>query len=217
MTALRQSAIMELEKIPEDKLSFVIQIMQWVNGLYNDTNSERKEAFARLEQLRKKGTVTDDDAEFIKGVSMKWDFNDNYSLGNILGFRKSVITNSGQINPPAFFEDAKKVILSCTEGNTKGCIAAHSISNMFFILRKDYTAKERREILSSLCTIFDLEGIDKAKLLSGLANEDFSDFEDCLQMECAKSYGADYIVTRNVSDYSVSDIKAILPSEYLGL
>ena len=110
-----------------------------------------------------------------------------------------------------------KVISSCTEGNTKGCIAAHSISNMFFILRKDYTAKERREILSNLCTIFDVEGIDKAKLLSGLANEEFSDFEDCLQMECAKSYGAEYIVTRNVSDYSVSDIKAILPSEYLGL
>ena len=66
MTALRQSAIMELEKIPEDKLSFVIQIMQGVNGLYNDTNKERKEAFARLEQLRKKGTVTDDDAEQIK-------------------------------------------------------------------------------------------------------------------------------------------------------
>lgn len=116
-----------------------------------------------------------------------------------------------------FFEDAKDIILSCTEGNTKGCIAAHSISNMFFILRKDYTIKERREILSSLCTIFDVEGIDKSKLLSGLENEEFSDFEDCLQMECAKSYGADYIVTRNISDYSASDIKAILPSEYLGL
>ena len=63
MTALRQSAMMELEKIPEDKLSFVIQIMQGVNGLYNDTNSEREEALARLEQLRKKGTVTDDAAE----------------------------------------------------------------------------------------------------------------------------------------------------------
>ena len=116
-----------------------------------------------------------------------------------------------------FFEDAKKVILSCTEGDTKGCIAAHSISNMFFILRKDYTASERREILSSLCTIFDVEGIDKAKLLASLANEEFSDFEDCLQMECAKSYGAEYIVTRNVADYSTSDIKAILPSEYLEL
>ncbi len=30
-----------------------------------------------------------------------------------------------------FFEEANKAILSCTEGNTKGCIAAHSISNMF--------------------------------------------------------------------------------------
>ena len=36
-------------------------------------------------------------------------------------------------------------------------------------------------------------------------------------MECAKSYGAEYIVTRNVSDYTASDIKAILPSEYLGV
>lgn len=63
MTTLRQSAIRELEKLPEDKLSFVIQIMQGVNGLYNDNQSERKEAFARLEQLRKKGTVTDYDSE----------------------------------------------------------------------------------------------------------------------------------------------------------
>ena len=46
---------------------------------------------------------------------------------------------------------------------------------MFFILRKDYNIKERREILSHLCTIFDVEGIDKTKLLIGLANEDFSD------------------------------------------
>ena len=63
MTALRQSAMMELEKIPEDKLIFVIQIMQGVNGLYDNSNDERKEAFVRLEQLRKKGTVVDDAAE----------------------------------------------------------------------------------------------------------------------------------------------------------
>lgn len=114
-----------------------------------------------------------------------------------------------------FYEKARKVILMCTEGRTKGCIAAHSISNMFFILRKDYNAKERREILAGLCTIFDVEGIDKDKLLAGLQNEDFSDFEDCLQMECAKSYGAEYIVTRNVIDYEMSEIKAILPEDYL--
>lgn len=114
-----------------------------------------------------------------------------------------------------FFEDAKGVILACTEGKIRGCIAAHSISNMFFILRKDYNSKERREILLNLFKIFDVEGIDKAKLISGLVNESFSDFEDCLQMECAKAYGANYIVTRNVSDYVASEVKAIEPKEYL--
>ena len=54
---------MELEKLPEDKLTFIIQIMRGVNGLYADTDLERKEAFARLEQLRRKGTVTDDEVE----------------------------------------------------------------------------------------------------------------------------------------------------------
>ncbi len=114
-----------------------------------------------------------------------------------------------------FFENAKEIIMSCTDGKVKGCIAAHSIPNMFFILRKDYNAKERREILLNLCKIFDIEGIDEAKLISGLTNEDFSDFEDCLQMECAKSYGADYIVTTNVSDYATSEVKAVTPKDYL--
>lgn len=63
MTALRQSTMKELERLPEDKISFVLQIMQGVNGLYNDNQSERKEAFERLEQLRRKGNVVDYDAE----------------------------------------------------------------------------------------------------------------------------------------------------------
>lgn len=116
-----------------------------------------------------------------------------------------------------FYEDAEKIVHACVEGTIKGCIAAHSISNMFFILRKDYNTKDRREVLSSLCAIFDVEGIDRAKLLSALQNEDFSDFEDCLQMECAKAYNAEYIVTRNLSDYKTSEIQAILPRDYLEL
>lgn len=63
MTALRQSALTELEKLPEDKLTFIIQIMQGVNGLYEDTKSEKKEAFAKLEKLRRKGTITTDEEE----------------------------------------------------------------------------------------------------------------------------------------------------------
>ena len=72
---------------------------------------------------------------------------------------------------------------------------------MFFILRKTYDVKERRELLLSLFEIFDVEGIDSEKLMKGLKNETFSDFEDCLQMECAESFCAQYIVTRNTADY----------------
>ena len=63
MTAIRQTAFRELEKMPEDKVVFILQIMQGVNGLYTDNKPEREEAFAQLELLRKKGTVTDDEAE----------------------------------------------------------------------------------------------------------------------------------------------------------
>ncbi len=96
-----------------------------------------------------------------------------------------------------FYEDAKNIISICVDGKTKGCIAAHSISNMFYILRKNYGAK--------------------INLVAGLQNEDFSDFEDCLQMECAKTCGAEYIVTRNVNDYKASEVRAILPKDYLEL
>lgn len=36
-------------------------------------------------------------------------------------------------------------------------------------------------------------------------------------MECAKAFSAEYIVTRNIDDYKSSEIKAILPKEYLKL
>lgn len=43
MTAIRQEAIQMLEKVPEDKLGFVIQIMKGVNGLLGTSNEKEKE------------------------------------------------------------------------------------------------------------------------------------------------------------------------------
>ena len=54
MTALRQSVMRELERLPEDKISSIIQIMQDINGVYDEKQSERKEAFSKIEWLRKK-------------------------------------------------------------------------------------------------------------------------------------------------------------------
>lgn len=63
----------ELEKLPEDKISFILQIIQGVNSLNNDNQIERKEAFGRLEQIRKKGTVVDYNAELASYRDEKYD------------------------------------------------------------------------------------------------------------------------------------------------
>lgn len=55
MTALRKDAMELLEQIPEDKLYFIVQIMQGINGLYKSESQEaRDRAFEDLESLRKK-------------------------------------------------------------------------------------------------------------------------------------------------------------------
>jgi predicted nucleic acid-binding protein len=114
-----------------------------------------------------------------------------------------------------FSDDANEIIELCLREKIKGCIAAHSIADMYYILRKDMEPHRRRETLINFCRIFEVIDVDKNKLINSLENENFSDFEDCIQMECAKEFGAEYIVTRNIDDYKTSEIPAITPKECL--
>ena len=55
MTQIRQDAIKLLEQIPEDKIIFIIQIMQGLKGLYADDDmGQSEDAFLQLEKMRKK-------------------------------------------------------------------------------------------------------------------------------------------------------------------
>ena len=113
-----------------------------------------------------------------------------------------------------YAESAKKIVVACKQKKVIGCIAAHTVSNMFFILRKTYSVEDRRTILKDIYKLFDVEGIDRLKIIQALDNSDFKDFEDCLQMQCAKSFRADYILTRNLADYRDSEIACISPEEF---
>jgi predicted nucleic acid-binding protein len=126
----------------------------------------------------------------------------------------NVLIDFALIREP-FSEDANKIIELCLSEKIQGCIAAHSVSDMYYILRKDMEPRRRRETLINFCEIFEVIDIDKNKLVNSLKNENFSDFEDCLQMECAKEFDAKYIVTRNTDDYKTSVIQAVTPKEYL--
>ena len=114
-----------------------------------------------------------------------------------------------------YFDDADTIIKLCADKKVGGYLAAHTIPNLFYILRKYFSEDDRRTALLQLCEIFVIEGIDSQKIITAIGNKNFTDFEDCLQDECAASAGVDYIITRNIKDFLNAKIEAILPSDFL--
>ena len=94
-------------------------------------------------------------------------------------------------------------------------MAAHSVANIFYILRKQFSISEIKKLLLELCEFIEIAGIQKKQVIAALTDEALGDFEDRLQVECAMKVNADYIVTRNISDFSASPIPAILPENFL--
>ena len=75
VTKIRQDAIKLLEQIPEDKLIFIIQIMQGMNGLYKeDDMKEREKALRSLERLRRKMPEIDYDREQLRQSVLRFSF-----------------------------------------------------------------------------------------------------------------------------------------------
>lgn len=96
-------------------------------------------------------------------------------------------------------------------------MAAHSIPNLFYILRKDLRQEERRALFKDLCSIFRISDLNTKKIMAALDNDKFIDFEDCLQEQCAVEEVADYSVTRNPDDFIESRVKVIQPDELVSL
>ena len=118
-------------------------------------------------------------------------------------------------NREPYADNAKKFLEKCAAREVTGILAAHSIPNMFYIFRKNFSQDERRFLLKNLCNIFKISDLNAKKILAALENEKFVDYEDCLQEECAVESMADYIVTRNPADFANSRVKVILPEEFL--
>ncbi len=115
---------------------------------------------------------------------------------------------------PAFYEDAAKIFKLCEVKKISGVISALSIPNIMYILRKELDADKTREILDSLMLIFSVADL-KADDLKKAADMRFKDYEDAIQSACATRIKANYIVTRNIKDFSESKVTAIKPTELL--
>lgn len=114
-----------------------------------------------------------------------------------------------------FSENASKIINSCVKKENEGYISSHSLSDIFFILRKDKTVEERKALILNLCSFFTVILEDKNFYTAVCQNNDWNDLEDGLQMKCADSEKLDYIVTRDAGKgFNKSPVKVISAEDF---
>ena len=116
-----------------------------------------------------------------------------------------------------FCSYSKSIIAMCIKDEITGYVSAHSLCDLFYILRKDKTVSERLALIANLCKYMNVisEKQDNFEVLS--ANPATKDLEDGLQMLCAKNYNLDYIISRNIKDFDSSYVPAIEPSDFVKL
>ncbi len=114
-----------------------------------------------------------------------------------------------------FSESAAQILSLCESKKIKGYVTPVICSNLYYLLRQ--TAKHDKVIkkLSQLMTIIDVLSMDRDIVLQALGSG-FNDFEDSLQnFSAIKSGFIEVILTRNVKDYTNSDIGVLTPESYI--
>ena len=114
-----------------------------------------------------------------------------------------------------YAEYSAQVIGLCETNKIKGFVTPVICSNVYYLLRR--TARHDKVIdnLKQLLGITDVLTMDKEVVTNAL-NSGFKDFEDSLQNFAAMKYGAiDVILTRNLKDFSKSNIGVLTPESYI--
>jgi len=114
-----------------------------------------------------------------------------------------------------FFKDSFSALSAAANLSVDGIIGTSAITDIYYIVNKEMKDKEK-----SLNSIF---GILKILLLVETTPQDIftartlgvSDFEDAVIVVVANRNKADYIITRNVSDFANSPVPAISPKDFL--
>lgn len=107
------------------------------------------------------------------------------------------------------------IIDLCMRGTVECCAAAHSLTDIFYILRKDYSESDRIGIVLSLCDICQIQEISRQTIERAARSAYSDDLEDALQMQCAEDSNCDYLLTRDLRGFSRSPVRAMLPHDFV--
>lgn len=93
----------------------------------------------------------------------------------------------------------------------------HTLSNLFYILRRDRGSQKAVEFLRDLLSVTTVTPVGHADALRAV-DLGLNDFEDALQLSAAESCRADVIVSRNKADFGKSPkIPVLAPEEFAPL
>jgi len=113
-----------------------------------------------------------------------------------------------------FYQDSFKIFQLADQELIKGCLSASSITDIFYLLSKDRNnSGEVYQIMEELTDLFSVVQVSETTIDNALSLR-WKDFEDAVQYSAAKENGITHIITRNKTDYEVSDILCVSPVEF---
>ena len=118
------------------------------------------------------------------------------------------------INRPEFGKDSSMIWKLCETEQARGYISTLTYANMMYVMRKQMTPDQIAEIFRKLSLIFEFADFSPAVLERAVTMK-WKDFEDAVQSATAEAIHADYIITRNLKDFTQSRVMAFTPSELL--
>ena len=115
-----------------------------------------------------------------------------------------------------FYETSARLLALIETGKIKGFIASHSITTLFYLIKKDRSTAEAKAIITNLLQFIKVATVDQSTIEQAL-NLDYPDYEDAVQMISAVQCKADYLITRNCKDYQPPLLSVLQPVDFLSV
>ena len=93
-------------------------------------------------------------------------------------------------------------------------VSVLTMANVVYVLRKVLRGDSLYDRLNELSSIFRVQPVTSADYAAAVALR-ARDFEDSLQCFCARTACCDVIISRNVKDFTFSELPVLSPSLFL--
>jgi len=113
-----------------------------------------------------------------------------------------------------FLQDSEQILQLAEQGQIEGFVSASTMSDLYYIIRKQNGRDWAFEFLRRLVTICQVAAVDQSVIAMALAS-DMQDFEDAIQYNTAIINQLEAIATRNKQDFPADRIQIFTPTELI--